>query len=1304
MDVSDPDPAPLRPTSTPAPAAGTFARPSVPASRMSQSSAASSAAPSPAFGFTFTTPANAPASGSRGPGHAATAPLLRGGSAGSFHTSSSSSSGSNPHPQPPKLPTPTFMSAGIISKRERRLNPRQTPSTPLRGGQQHQLARFQVGMSPVTSRSFMPASAPPAAAAQGNAAAPSAPLSPQAARQPLPSATPLPSTAVKQPPSLYSNPGGPPTLAWNGNGSGAAPVAPAASSSADLFATPARPAYTAQNLYRPPSKRLQLQPPPQPQQPPQLHAPPSSSSPMSIADSPASNPQQPAFVAPPSQIPKASTRGVANGDIIRRSRPSSAGFSANSDGGGSAAHRRWVHRPIQEQPDFPQFLTLSYFATGAQVAAAAAAAAASTAAGSPSDKRPALVRADSFGLGSAPEIDHLEPLPFLPPVGHTDAVEYPSYVEQHFRVERVLGSGAFSNAYAVVRVVDGRRFALKQLKRPYTSALDRRRRLEEVHIWQRVGRHRNCLALELAWEQRGSLYMLSELCDRGSLAAFLDAQADTGLNEDQVWEVLSDIADGLFWIHSRGLAHLDLKPANLFITHEGVCKIGDFGLTAPAEMLDRTLYATGAAASQPGFADALDPSSSGPASQGGSGTPLPPQALSRFLSARTDDDRDGDATYAAPEANEGRYGMENDVYAFGLIALEMVSNSVLPTDGEPYERLRRGNIEDFADVIPETTSAELMFLITTCLLPYPCLRPSIRRVRELPMLRDAHVRRLSIPVPAPPPMDPIVETRFASVADLVRPPPVAPELAGMSNIGGFAGGSGPAAGSVAAWGTTPVLPTQTPMKPAAVPDQYVPDPVPVDRSQAPTPTPSTSKRTAAAAAAAQVGGDENAAAAAHSPRRTARYAAATGPRSQPDDGGSHGRQGPRPISPGGLLDPDLSYQPHQMLAPVPQQPAGSSAHAAALSCPPTPAGPRVAPPSLPPAVSRVHSSSTQDSTPSSAEAPSPCAGTSAAARPARRQGIPPPSASAVASKKPRGPPPAAAAAAPATAAFAAPADSGTGTPRKRSSGQSSSPLDLCDEVDDSPLATRTGVNSRRALAEAGSAARPALGRLSFDMDSGGPAAGTRARLRGMATFERSASRPRPRAVARSIPLRPSASSSSAVAHPASSAAGRGRRAGSAEELWQSSQKSHVYQEDSPMPDASDLSAGDDDVSDAYDDGEGDGDEVMEEDVASLHDQSPSRPSLPGGGAGVRQRALSHPAAVPGAFAFHTDFVGGYYAQQHPLHPMFQPAQGPSPPVSSQPTPQVRTSSISSGPGQGGGDATLAEASPLMPSALPSRDA
>ena len=89
-------------------------------------------------------------------------------------------------------------------------------------------------------------------------------------------------------------------------------------------------------------------------------------------------------------------------------------------------------------------------------------------------------------------------------------------------------------------------------------------------------------------------------------------------------------------MHRSGVIHLDLKPGNIFITHDGRLRIGDFGM---ATRWPR------------------------PASVDGTLGTL---------------EREGDRRYLAPEVLEGRYGPNVDVFSFGMIMLKAATNVDVP--------------------------------------------------------------------------------------------------------------------------------------------------------------------------------------------------------------------------------------------------------------------------------------------------------------------------------------------------------------------------------------------------------------------------------------------------------------------------------------------------------------------------------------------------------------------------------------------------------------------------------------------------
>lgn len=123
---------------------------------------------------------------------------------------------------------------------------------------------------------------------------------------------------------------------------------------------------------------------------------------------------------------------------------------------------------------------------------------------------------------------------------------------------------------------DGRLYAVKRSMSPFRGPKDRARKLAEVGGHEKVGRHPRCVRLEQAWEEAGILYLQTELCGP-SLQQHCEAWG-TSLPEAQVWGYLRDTLLALAHLHSQGLVHLDVKPANIFLGPRGRCKLGDFGL------------------------------------------------------------------------------------------------------------------------------------------------------------------------------------------------------------------------------------------------------------------------------------------------------------------------------------------------------------------------------------------------------------------------------------------------------------------------------------------------------------------------------------------------------------------------------------------------------------------------------------------------------------------------------------------------------------------------------------------------------
>ncbi|KAK7053428.1 mitosis inhibitor protein kinase swe1 [Paramarasmius palmivorus] len=278
-----------------------------------------------------------------------------------------------------------------------------------------------------------------------------------------------------------------------------------------------------------------------------------------------------------------------------------------------------------------------------------------------------------------------------------------SRYERDFVEVAEVGSGEFGKVIKVkMRNSDSAEcYAIKKSKQ-FEGTRHRLRLKEEVDILQHLSRknggrrHPNVLAFVDSWEEDEHLYICTELCELGNFARFLweYGRAFPRLDEARVWKIIADLSNGLRFIHESGVIHLDLKPANIFVTGEGRFKIGDFGM---ASLWPRPRTAS------------LD---------GGS-----------F-------EREGDKLYLAPEVLQGMYGKAADVFSFGMTILETASNIVVPDQGEAWHSLRR---EDFSQVDLEE-SPELLQLIRGMMRTDPGLRLRIEDVYAHPVVSRARLK------------------------------------------------------------------------------------------------------------------------------------------------------------------------------------------------------------------------------------------------------------------------------------------------------------------------------------------------------------------------------------------------------------------------------------------------------------------------------------------------------------------------------------------------------------------------------------
>ncbi|XP_041366191.1 myosin light chain kinase, smooth muscle-like isoform X2 [Gigantopelta aegis] len=166
------------------------------------------------------------------------------------------------------------------------------------------------------------------------------------------------------------------------------------------------------------------------------------------------------------------------------------------------------------------------------------------------------------------------------------------WITDDYAVGKLLGKGKFGEVKSCRERQSGREMAAKFID--VTSPSDRKEIANEVEIMKCL-QHPRLLQLYDAFENRESFCLVLELISGGELFERV-INDDFILTEKACVMFMRQICDGITFMHSKNILHLDIKPENILcLTREGnIIKIIDFGLArkySPKEDL-RVLFGT----------------------------------------------------------------------------------------------------------------------------------------------------------------------------------------------------------------------------------------------------------------------------------------------------------------------------------------------------------------------------------------------------------------------------------------------------------------------------------------------------------------------------------------------------------------------------------------------------------------------------------------------------------------------------------------------------------------------------------------
>lgn len=147
-----------------------------------------------------------------------------------------------------------------------------------------------------------------------------------------------------------------------------------------------------------------------------------------------------------------------------------------------------------------------------------------------------------------------------------------------FRIIELIGEGGIGRVFRAADEQLGRHVALKVIASGERDGGDSPRILQFLHEARSAARleHPHVVSIYEIADVADIHYIAMELVENGSLQ---DVVARHGpLRPPMACRICAEAAEALFYAHRTGIIHRDVKPGNLMLTRDGLCKLADFGL------------------------------------------------------------------------------------------------------------------------------------------------------------------------------------------------------------------------------------------------------------------------------------------------------------------------------------------------------------------------------------------------------------------------------------------------------------------------------------------------------------------------------------------------------------------------------------------------------------------------------------------------------------------------------------------------------------------------------------------------------